>query len=325
MKKIINAALLSIMTAIIIFPAYALEPGYTYQCAKLKNPVTVDGKVSGTEWDDANALIVNSDNETFKVYGEWQGGNNPKTAADLSVTYKLKWDDTSLYILEQRYDTKFIMAGDNTAGATPWNGDGTLMFLAYNTSGDYVWADAYEPFWAMAADGKISFGLRSWITGTFVNDQNNMENWKGAGVYDAATKTLTVELVVPFSDIGTVSGSTKPAVGANLRFTPIIANIDTADDYNTFAGSWDQLDFHDRKNTGDADTTEGTSATEYPINWAGLTLTAAIAVAETEAPVTEAPTDGGTAAPTTLDMSLLVSFAGLAVSAGLIAVSKKRK
>ena len=89
MKKIINAALLSIMTAIIIFPAYALEPGYTYQCAKLKNPVTVDGKVSGTEWDDANALIVNSDNETFKVYGEWQGGNNPKTAADLSVTYKL--------------------------------------------------------------------------------------------------------------------------------------------------------------------------------------------------------------------------------------------
>jgi Domain of unknown function (DUF1083). len=326
MKKIFASAALTILLAVSAFPVTALDPGYTYKCAKLVNAVTVDGKVTGTEWDDANALVVNADNETFKVYGEWQGGGNPKKASDLSATYKLKWDATNLYILEQRMDTNFIMAGDDTAGVTPWCGDGTLMFLAYNTSGDYVWADAYEPFWAMSADGKISFALRSWISGTFVNDQNGMENWKGAGVYDATAKTLTVELVVPFSDIGTVSGSKAPAVGANLRFTPIIANIDTADDYNTFSGSWDQLDFHDRKNTGDADTTEGTSTTEYPINWAGLTLVDAIATTETETPVTDT-TGGGTTAPTTMDRTLIFSFAGLALAAGLVAftVSKKRR
>ena len=95
-----------------------------------------------------------------------------------------------------------------------------------------------------------------------------MENWKGAGVYDSASKTLTVELVVPFADIGTISGSKNPVVGDMLRFTPIISNIDSADDYMTFAGSWDQLNFHDRVERGDAVTTDpnGDNApTEYPI------------------------------------------------------------
>lgn len=329
MKKLIAAAMFILMITALAFPASALEPGYTYDCAKLYYPVTADGKVTGTEWDDAHALVVNADNETFKVYGQWQGGGNPKSASDLSVTYKFKWDDKNLYILEQRHDTNFIMGGDETAGATPWNGDGTLMFLAYKKSGEFLFEDAYEPFWAMSEDGKISFGLRSWLSGSFVNDQENMENWNGAGVYDSGTKTFTVELVVPFSDIGTVSGSANPAVGDSLRMSPIIANIDTADDYSTFAGTWDQLNFHDRKNTGDADTSEGASPTEYPINWAGMKLVEAIvsAPAETEPPKTETPAEipVETTSPTTMDAALIVSFAGLALSAGLIAVSKKRK
>jgi Domain of unknown function (DUF1083). len=329
MKKSFAAVLVLLLIVLLVFPVSALDPGYTYQCAKAVYPVTADGVVTGNEWDDSNALVVNADNQTFKDFGRWQGNGNNKTAADLSVTYKFKWDDTNLYILEQRMDTSFIMAGDSTAGATPWNGDGTLMFLAYNSTGTFVWADAYEPFWAMSEDGKISFGLRSWVTGTFVNDQNNMENWKGDGKYDAGTKTLTVELIVPFSDIGTVSGSKTVAVGANLRFTPIIPNIDKADDYLTFAGSWDQLNFHDRGNRTDADLTEASNPAECPINWAGMTLTDAIVSTETEAPVTEAPaatdTTATTTAPTTMDTALLVSFAGLALASGLIVVSKKRK
>lgn len=330
MKKAIALVLLVLMAAVLVFPASSLEPGYIYECAKLYYPVTVDGKVDGTEWDDAHALVVNADNEVFKEYGRWQGTGNPKPASELSVTYKFKWDDQNLYILEQRYDSNFIMKGDETCGATPWNGDGTLMFLAYKKSGDYLWEDAYEPFWAVAEDGKISFGLRSWIEGAFNNNQNNIENWKGAGNYDAGTKTLTVELVVPFADIGTVSGSKDPKPGEMLRFTPIVSNIDTVDDYGTFAGSWDQLNFHDRGLRDDADLTENSNPAECPINWAGMKLVEAIvtsAPAEPEVPeVTEdVASEPVTTAPATMDMALIASFAGLALSSAAIAINRKRK
>ena len=329
MKKLIAAAIAMLMVAALVFPASALEPGYTYECAKLYYPVTVDGVVTGTEWDDANALVVNADNVTVKEYGRWQGGGHPEPASDLSVTYKFKWDETNLYILEQRYDAHFIMAGDETAGVEPWNGDGTLMFLAYNSSGTYLFADAYEPFWAMSENGEMSFALRSWLSGSFTSNQEGMENWKGAGQYDAGAKMLTVELTVPFSDIGNASGSKAVAVGANLRFTAVIPNLDTADDYKTFSGTWDQLNFHDRFGRDDADLTENENPGECPINWAGMVLTEAIvtAPAETEAPATEAPaeTPADTAAPSTLDTALLVSFAGLALSTGLIAVCKGKK
>lgn len=330
MRKAIIFALLVLMTAALAFPVSSLEPGYIYECAKLYYPVTVNGKVDGNEWDDAHELVVNADNQVFKDYGRWQGGNNPKPASDLSVTYKFKWDDQNLYILEQRYDSNFIMAGDETCGAAPWNGDGTLMFLAYKKSGDYLWEDAYEPFWAVAEDGKISFALRSWVEGAFNSNQNNMENWKGAGSYDAGKKTLTVELVVPFADIGTVSGSTGPQLGEMLRFTPIIPNIDDADDYMTFAGSWDQLNFHDRGLRDDADLSENGNPAECPINWAGMRLVEAIVTpppAEPEAPeVTEdVATTPVTTAPATMDVALVASFACLAVSSALIAINKKKK
>lgn len=156
-----------------------------------------------------------------------------------------------------------------------------------------------------------------------------MENWKGAGVYDSASKTLTVELVVPFADIGTISGSKNPVVGDMLRFTPIISNIDSADDYMTFAGSWDQLNFHDRVERGDAVTTDpnGDNApTEYPINWAGMKLVEAI-VSEPEPAGEPEPADetsDAVAAPKTMDVALVISFAGLAISSAVIAVKKKQ-
>lgn len=330
MKKIALTALLVFAFLFTMIPLYAAEPGIVYECAKLYYPVTVDGKVDGNEWDDAVALVVNADHPVFKEYGRWQGGNNPKSSSELSVTYKFKWDDKNLYILEQRYDTNFIMAGDETCAIAPWNGDGTLMFLAFKKNGeDYYWEDAYEPFWAVAEDGKISFALRSWVDGTFANNQENMENWKGAGNYDAASKTLTVELVVPFADIGTVSGTSNPAVGDILRFTPIIPNIDAADDYATFAGSWDQLNFHDSYNRDDVvmDDPNGTGApTEYPINWAAMKLVEAI-VSEPEPVVEETVTEAPAvvAAPKTMDVALALSFAGLAVSSVVIAAKRKSK
>ena len=335
MKKVIVVVLFIMIMATFSIPFSATEPTYVYECAKLYYPVTVDGKVDGAEWDDTTSLVVNSDNSVFKEYGRWQGGASPKSAADLSVTYKMKWDDTNLYILEQRKDNNFVKAGDSTAGTTPWNGDGTLFFLAFDASGDYKWDDAYEPFWAMAEDGKMSFALRSWLSGSFQSLQEDMGNWKTAGVYDDSTKTLTVELAIPFADIGTTSGSKSVSVGTSMRWTPIISNLDSKDDYAAFANSWDQLNFHDRFGRDDADTSEAENTAEVPANWAGMILTDVIVVEETvaeaapEAPAAESAAPAATvapvAAPQTMDM-FTISLAAIALSGAVgTMLAKKRK
>ena len=331
MKKVIAIVLCMMMIAALSVSLSATEPTYIYECAKLYYPVTVDGKVDGAEWDDTTSLVVNADNSVFKEFGRWQGGGSPKSAADLSVTYKMKWDDKNLYILEMRQDKNFVKAGDATAGTTPWNGDGTLFFVALNSSGNYKWEDAYEPFWAMAEDGKMSFALRSWVTGSFESLQDNMGNWKTAGVYDDSTKTLTVELMIPFADIGTVSGSSSVSVGSKLRFTPILSNIDSKDDYSAFANSWDQLNFHDRFGRDDADTSEAENTAEVPVNWAGMVLTDVIVIEETIAEAT--PADAApvlisapiATAPQTMD-AFTISLAAIAISGSLGAlISKKKK
>jgi Domain of unknown function (DUF1083). len=337
MKKITAIALVVIMALAFSVSVLAVDPGYTYEAAKLTNAVTVDGKVNGAEWDDAVALVIDADNAVFQEYGRWQGGGNNKTAAELSVTVKMKWDDKNLYILEQRKDTNFIKGGTDTAATEPWCGDGTLFFLAFNESDDYTWQDAYQPFWAMAEDGKMSFALRSWISGTFSTLQEDMDNWKTGGAYDDGTKTLTVELVIPFADIGYMSDSTKAAVGTKLRFTPIYANIDVASDYKLMSGSWDQMNFHDMVANGEADLTENSNGTEIPVNWAGIVLTDVLAkpaeaapapsaeIAE-EAPAEVAPAEEApavTAAPETMDMTVVILLAAVAATA-LFAVSKKR-
>ena len=306
MKRTILATILVLALVISMSSVLAVEPGYTYEAAKLVNPVTFDGVAAVGEWDDANALIVNADNETFKKYGRWQGGAAPKTAAELSITYKMKWDDKNLYILEERTDPSYFVP---TGGATqPWTGDGTLFFLAYD-NGDTKWANVYEPFWLTKdTDGKAKVALRSYLSGSFAAEDtaDRIGNWKYAGASNGNVYTL--EIAIPWTDIATVGAIPAIAEGLKFWFTPIISNSDA--DY----ANWDQLNFHDRFANGDAIEDEA-GATELPKNWAGLKLTAAIVTPE-------APTDENPEAPQTSDSAMVMVIVMLAAAAAFVFAKK---
>ena len=318
MKKTLVAIFLTIVLTLSMSSVFAVDPGYTYDAAKLVYPVTFDGKVTAGEWDDANALVVNADNATFKEFGRWQGGAAPKTAADLSVSYKIKWDETYLYILEERMDKDYFAP---TGGAlAPWTGDGTLFFIAYN-NGDAKWANVYEPFWAtVGTEGKAQVAVRAYFDGTFqaLEGADITGNFKYAGA--ASGDVYTLELAFPWTDMAKFGDIPAIAEGLNFLFTPIISNSDA--DYT----NWDQLNFHDRGLLSDAVVDEAANSAELPKNWAGLKLTAAIVAPETEAPVTEAPatdTPATPEAPQTSDAIIGVALVVLLAGAAVITLSKK--
>ncbi len=283
-----------IFILILNISVFAAAPGYTYEAAKSVYPVAFDGKVTEKEWDDANLLVVNADNSTFKEYGRWQGGGHPYTASEFSVNYKIKWDETYLYILEERMDKAYFYGLDHAR--EPWNGDGTLFFIAYD-NGNPLWVNAYEPFWVnKGSDGQTHVALRSWLSGSFASEDTSerIGNWKYAG--SSAGDIYTTEIAIPWTDIAQAGSLPTIAEGLNFMFTPIIPNMSEEE---PFQSTWDQLNFHDRGNRDDAVIDENTNPAELPKNWAGLKLTAAIVTPETEASVTEKPVNDDTTDPTT--------------------------
>lgn len=315
MKKILAFALTIILT-LSMSTIFAVEPGYTYEAAKLVYPVTFDGKAAAGEWDDANTLVVNADNATFKEYGRWQGGSSPRTAAELSVTYKIKWDETYLYILEERTDKDYFVP---TGGAVaPWTGDGTLFFIAYD-NGDPKWVNVYEPFWVTKGDdGNPQVAVRAHFDGVFqsLDGPDYTGNWKYAS--SANGNVYTMEIAVPWTDIESMGDIPAIAEGLNFYFTPIISNSDA--DY----ANWDQLNFHDRGARDDAIVDETANPAELPQNWAGLKLTAAIVAPETEPPATEATeAPATTEAPQTSDAPIGFAIMIMLVSAAAVTLVKK--
>ncbi|MCL1792752.1 MAG: hypothetical protein FWG34_02675 [Oscillospiraceae bacterium] len=271
----------------------AVKPEWEYECAKSVLPVTVDGKVGEGEWDDAVLLTVNNDSEIFQKYGFWQNtGGDPIPSSSLSVDYKLKWDETYLYILEVRYDKNFSFNPD--AGDWPWEASGTLLFLAYDPESYEEPGDgAYEIFWVMNPDGsspKLT-GRASPGKTQFEKGDPEMDGWVVANSVNG--DTYTIELAIPWATMQKVSGFPAPAEGVKLRFTPVISAYHLKVTESAYDETWNQLDFYVNTDSPDDITGEG-----------GLVLTGAIYTppapepeAEPEAAPEAAPAPAEPAAP----------------------------
>ena len=298
----------------------AVMPEWEYKCAKAALPVTIDGVVGEGEWDDAICFTANNDSEIFKKYGFWQNtGGDPIPSDQLSVDYRLKWDETYLYILEVRNDKNFAFNPD--AGDWPWEASGTLLFLAYDPD-SYDEPDpsisAYEIFWVINPDGgkpKLT-GRAAPGKSQFVEGDPEMEGWVVAN--GVSGTTYTIEVAVPWATMQKISGFPAPAEGVKLRFTPIISAYDSD-------GGWNQLDFYVNTSAPDDVTGEG-----------GLVLTGVQYTPppppETEPPVVDdvpaaqpeqpaAPADPGPAAPVTGDGMAI--FLALTLAAGAFAATRR--
>ena len=272
MKKISAIIILAMLFSLLAaFNVSAVAPEWTYDCAKLVLPVSIDAKLDGGDWEDAVAFVANNDSDIFQKYGFWQN-----TAADgiptstLSVTYKVKWDEQYLYIREERFDTAFSIIADG--GPWPWEHSGTLFFLYYdkdgealaNGSGDMAtWDYVYEPFWSGTilsgrGPGKAQFSPE--------NDEADWADftagWKTAqNAYDSM---YIFEIAIPWTTMASISQFPAPSEGLELRFTPVISAFQTKAT-ESFGDNWNQLDFY-----------VDTAAPDNPAGYGNMRLVGAI-------------------------------------------------
>ena len=323
MKKISISIILAMLFSILLaIPAASVAPEWFYQCNKSAVDVNINGKIDGNEWDDAVELIVNNDSEIFKKYGYWQGGDDhPIPSSVLSVTYKLKWDEKYLYILEVRYDKNFSFNPD--ADVWPWNASGTLLFLAYDASDFNEPSDgAYEIFWVINPEGgkpKLSGRAAPGKT-QFEEGDSQMEGWVVAN--SVSGDTYTIELAVPWATMQKTSDFPAPAEGVKLRFTPIVAAYLQKVTEPAFDETWNQLDFYVNTSAPDDITGEGglelkgvnytPPAVEEPA--APPEEPAAVPEAPAPAPAAPAPAPAAPApvAPSTGDNGMMI-LAGMAL------------
>lgn len=297
MKKVLTLALAAASVAAMSIPAAAeVTPVdgiehcyYNYICNKSVNEVKADGVYHEEEWSDAVPLVIN--NDTIQEFGRWQSAGDPNPASELSCTYRFKWDEKYFYILEVRTDAAYVsdFEGNDYNALNPWMLDGTAIFFC----------DNYIPDASNRCDIKFySYVDEIKAPSVFVgNGGEEADGYKGPSgeadtTYGGSVNgdTIVFEMKLAWQvleDQWHLDSAIEE--GTVFRFTPIIMNRSTIDDYGAWDGSsYRQINFHDCVNIPD----EGVTGAEDPNYWAALTLSAAGAGSAEEAPAEEATTEG---------------------------------
>ncbi len=240
---------------------------YNYECVRSVNEVVADGVYHEEEWAEAVELVINDD--TLEDWGRWQQGP-ALDPAHFSVTFKLKWDEEYLYLLEIRTDANYVYQFGGKGYDVfndVWGGDATAFFLC-------------DAMYSMRED-RCDIGYFTYVdqldgpavyVGSFDGESKAFRGPSGTdgctygGTFDGE-RTAVFEMKLPwaimekqeklFSDI---------EVGTLFRFNPILPSVDTTEGLGTYGEEWRQLNFHDCVDNGE----EGNP--DDPFYWAALTL-----------------------------------------------------
>ncbi|HEY3282368.1 MAG TPA: sugar-binding protein [Armatimonadota bacterium] len=130
---------------------------FVYTVAKAATPITIDGNITGPEWDGAMAMDVSLKRQASTGPENWTGPD------DCSVVAKWKWDDTYIYLAADVNDDARVNehVQDPTDGSM-WQGDG---FETYIQLDPY---DAHRSSYAQDRNFQWTIGV----------NQNDEVSWK---------------------------------------------------------------------------------------------------------------------------------------------------
>lgn len=166
--------------------------------------IAIDGVKSVGEWDGAAQFTVDKDTTGFA------------DPTDLSIVYDLKWDETYLYICEERTDTdplKYIVTAEHFSTGQFYQGDATLLFMCFD---DGTAKDAKNPdlrdlqYSASSPSEDPIYGIR-----VAEGDERALyTNGEIASVVD--TNKSVIELKFKWSDLPNAADNIKD--GAKIQF-----------------------------------------------------------------------------------------------------------
>jgi len=303
-KKLLALVLSAFLLFSTAIATFAVEPAYTYEAQKLVNKVTFDGKITGDEWSDAIALVINADNKVFQEYGRFQTDPRVAAADKLSATYYIKWDENFLYICEQRLD-KDGLNNPTVDPSGPWMGDGTAFFFA-----DAIELSRADVRWiAYTEENAKKCAVYSQALDYDVTDEWDCYGGKDGDVY-------TIELAMPWAAMGDkLTQDIKE--DALFRFCQIITSRANDDQY----GNWDeevQINFYDSFFKEELDNSENSDF------HAGLKLVAAKAPAvvaeEPEMTTQDTPKEN----PKTSDNNMISLIVMITIAGTVLFLNKKK-
>ncbi len=130
MKRILSFLTAVVLTFTMAFSLTASADGADVSGTELvitKGTVTLDGKKTAGEWDGAPSVTINKGNSTLTLVAETDEAN--VDPAD-SVTVSFKYDDTYLYLLEERKSSYLYTAFSRQLKHMAYRGDSTDYFFS---------------------------------------------------------------------------------------------------------------------------------------------------------------------------------------------------
>lgn len=198
--------------------------GAIYEGVQASPTVTIDGVVGTNEWTTADSMLVSATSQEITDHGFiWGSFEN---TADLSVSYRLKWDSNNLYLLEERTDNYIKNA--YTEGATPqYDIDASMLFLDLDgvRDGAKFFTGDFAVHYSFDADNEPVVYLR---TGTEAGDKNHTLLADGVvtAVRSITESGYVCEVAIPWSLLTNGTFSYSPSVNNSVGMTLLAIDHD---------------------------------------------------------------------------------------------------
>ncbi|GGD77505.1 sugar-binding protein [Paenibacillus nasutitermitis] len=174
--------------------------------------IQADGINQPGEWEDAEEISISAGAEDVKKFGNVWG-----VPGNLQSTYRIKWDDHNLYLLEERQDDRFQFT--ETAD-TMYLSDASMFFLSLDgkkVGSAYQDGDYALMFTAGGPDGQPHMFMREGHNSGMT--ESPFTAGTIASVIDG--NRYTVELSIPWSSLQTVpfAPGTDKSIGMSILAT----------------------------------------------------------------------------------------------------------
>lgn len=233
MKKFIVVSLIFMLVSIMSIPVFAIEHwSSNVTVYGAEGTVNIDGKADADEWDDAPEIKTTLEDDPLEKSGYviYQGGwEADRTAADMSATFKVKWDYDYFYFLEIRKDDVVNLNGN---AQEPYLTDGVLVFLQVADDDDARNPDGYSHhiFYTVGKDGAAGGDVMVRICD---EAGGGRETVAAAGAKIATTVTndgYIAEIAFPWSVFqDKVPAYKGPAAGDQIGFSLVVHDNDDKD------------------------------------------------------------------------------------------------
>ncbi|UVI31809.1 S-layer homology domain-containing protein [Paenibacillus spongiae] len=163
-----------------------------YPATWAASPIAIDGRADESEWSGARTITVSSSDPDLLRFGKVWG-----EAGNVKATYRLKWDDANLYVLEQREDSAFAFT---ETGATMYASTASMLFLDMDrgkSGSAYLDGDYAIFFTPSGPDDKPHVFMRQGADGG--KEEYALDSAKINSNVEMAAHTYTVELAIPWS------------------------------------------------------------------------------------------------------------------------------